>query len=162
MSVILIAAVSENGVIGRDGDLPWHLPKDLKRFKKLTTGHTVVMGRKTFDSCDRKPLPNRRNIVITRNQNLKSDGVEVVHSLDEALSLTRSTDSVFIVGGSAIYEMALPLANTMELTRVHATLTGHVHFPKFENKEWRLVSSETHQADEKHDFSFTFQRFERV
>ncbi len=161
MSVIIIAAVSENGVIGKAGDLPWHLPKDLKRFKALTSGHTVIMGRKTFDSCNRKPLPNRRNIVVTRDRHFEAREIELAHSLEEAISLTKPDDTVFIVGGSAIYQAALSIAHSMELTAVHATVDGDTYFPQFDPNEWQLVSSEVHQPDEKHGHSFTFQRFLR-
>ena len=161
MSVIIIAAVAENGVIGKDGDLPWHLPKDLKRFKALTSGHTIIMGRKTFDSCNRRPLPNRRNIVVTRNQDFDGEGVEIAHSVEDAVSLTKPDDTVFIVGGSAIYQAALPIANAMDLTRIHARIEGHTFFPEFDQNDWQLVNSETHQPDERHAHSFTFQQFSR-
>ncbi len=161
MNLIIIAAVSENGVIGRDGDLPWHLPRDLKRFKQLTSGHTIIMGRKTFDSCDRKPLPNRRNIVVTRDPSFEGDGIEVAHSMDEALSLAAKDDTVFIVGGSAIYEMSLPLADAMELTRVHTSATGDVRFPDFKEANWDLVNREYHEADETHQFAFSFLTYQR-
>jgi len=141
--IALIVAVSENGVIGRDNQLPWHLPADLKRFKQLTTGHAVIMGRKTFESIG-KPLPLRRNIVITRRKNWNADGIEVAHSLDEAIGLAASDDEVFILGGAEVFRDALPRANTLYLTRVHATVDGDVYFPPVDWSQWQLIEEERH------------------
>ena len=152
----LVVAMSENHVIGRDGRLPWRLPDDLKRFKELTTGHTIIMGRKTFDSIGR-PLPNRRNIVVTRQEGWSSQGVEVAHSLDEALTAARSDGEVFIIGGEQIYRAALPRADTIHLTRVHATVEGDAQFPPLEERCWECVEQINHPADARHAHAMTFE-----
>lgn len=155
--IALIFAESENGVIGRDGGLPWHLPADLKRFKALTTGHTLVMGRKTFESIGR-PLPHRRSIVITRNPALRIDGVDVAHSLDEALAL--ATGDVFVIGGAAVYRMALPRADRVYRTVVHAEIEGDVRLG-WDRAGWRRVRHESQDADPRHVYPLTFEVWER-
>ena len=137
----LIVAVSDNGVIGVDGQLPWHIPEDLKHFRKNTTGHAIIMGRKTFDSIGR-PLPRRRNIVVTRNTNLKIEGVEVVHSLNEAISLARTEDDEpRIIGGSSLYAEAMPQITTMILTKVHQQVEGDTFFPAYDESSWKVTAS---------------------
>ena len=167
MTVSLIAARSENDVIGRHGGIPWHLPADLQHFKRLTTGHTIVTGRKTFQSIGR-PLPGRRTVVITRNPDFTAEDVTAVSSLDEALCTAEQdpfeTDGrveVFVVGGEEIYKQALPLAGRMYLTRVHTVVDGNVRFPEFTEEEWELRSSEQHAADEKNPHDYTFEVWER-
>lgn len=162
MKVIIVAALSENGVIGRGNALPWHLPADLKRFKQLTSGHLVVMGRKTFESIGSKPLPNRPTIVISRQEDLADRGVTVVRSLEEALILARQAPSLFVLGGARVFEEALPFTDRLELTRVHATLPGDTFFPRVNLAEWRLVSQEDHPADERHAYSFSFLTYDRT
>lgn len=150
----LIAAVSENGVIGKDGGLPWHIPEDLKYFKANTTGHAIIMGRKTYDSIGR-PLPKRRNIVVTRNAGLKIEGVEVVTSLEAALDLAHSEDEEpRIIGGASLYQDAFPLATRLFLTQVQRSVDGDTFFPKFSEEEWEEVQS---QAGE----GFVFRVLER-
>ncbi len=163
MTVSLIAARSENDVIGRHGAIPWHLPADLQHFKRLTTGHTIVTGRKTFQSIGR-PLPGRRTVVITRNPDFGPEDVTVVSSLGEALRTAEQdpfeTDGrveVFVVGGGEIYKQALPLAGWMYLTRVHTVVDGNVRFPEFTEEEWELRSSVRHAADEKNPHDYTFE-----
>ena len=167
MTVSLIAARSENDVIGRGQHIPWLLPADLKHFKSLTTGHTIVMGRKTFDAIGRA-LPQRRTVVVTRNSEFRRDGVTVVSSLDEALRVAHQdpfeTDGqveVFVVGGGEIYQQALPLADKMYLTRVHTTVDGDVRFPEFRKDEWEERHSDRHAADEGNEFDYTFELWER-
>ena len=167
MTVSIVAARSENDIIGRGPDIPWHLPADLKHFKKLTTGHTIVMGRKTFDTIGRA-LPNRRTIVITRNTDFDNPDVTAASSLEEALRVAAQDPyerdgqvDIFIVGGGEIYKHALPRAATMFLTRVHAMIEGDVRFPEFGDEEWQCVSSERHPADEKNAFDYTFEVWER-
>lgn len=161
MIVSLVAALAENHVIGQDGDLPWHLPEDLKFFKRLTTGHPVVMGRKTFLEVG-APLPHRTNVVITRSANFRAEGVRIAGSLDEALDPWRATDEeVFVVGGGEIYRLALPRADRLYLTRIHGTVDGDTFFPPFDLSQWHLVSSEAHPADTRHAYPFTFERYER-
>jgi dihydrofolate reductase len=155
MKITLIVAVSENNVIGRDGKLPWDLPDDLKRFRQLTKGHTVIMGRKTHESIGR-PLPDRRNIIITRQSEYMSDGCEVVHSLDEALALCVDDDA-FVIGGGEIYAQALVYAHRIELTRVHTDIEGDAFFPDIDETQWKLESKEEHNYDENHAYAFTYE-----
>lgn len=161
MIVSLIAAMSTNRVIGRDGGLPWRLPEDLKHFKRLTVDHTVVMGRKTFDEIKR-PLTNRRNVVITRRADFQPAGVHVVASLDEALALAAGEDEVFVIGGGEIYRLALPRADRLYLTVVHAEVEGDTYFPAFEEDGWVLESESDHPADERHAFAFSFRNYRRL
>jgi dihydrofolate reductase len=124
----MIAAVSENNVIGKDGQLPWHIPEDLQRFKKLTTGHTLVMGRKTYDAIGR-PLPDRRTIVLSKDKDLKIEGSTVAHSVEEVLELTKEEKEVFIAGGAEIYEQFMPYVSKIYLTIVHSDFEGDTYFP---------------------------------
>ncbi len=160
MRLSIIAAVATNGIIGRDNGLPWHLPDDLKWFKKLTTGHTIIMGRRTFESIGRA-LPNRRTIVLTGNPDSVS-GVETAVDLAAALALAAQDDEVFVVGGAAVYRAALSRAERLYLTRVHADVPGDVQFPELNDSSWRVVSEELHPADERHQFPFTFAVLDRV
>ena len=156
-----IVAASDNNVIGKDNQLLWHLPNDLRFFKRTTTGHTVVMGRKTYESVG-KPLPNRRNIIITRQAGYAAPGTEVVHSLAAALERCADEPEVFIVGGAEIYKQAMPLLDLIYLTRVHTQLEGDAFFPELERKDWQLVSEEKHSADERHAYSYAFRIYERL
>ncbi|WP_300107248.1 dihydrofolate reductase [uncultured Alistipes sp.] len=157
--IAIIVAVAENGVIGSENRLLWHISEDLKHFKTVTTGHPVVMGRKTFKSLGR-PLPNRRNVVITR-QDLQIEGVEVVHSLDEALALFSPDEQVFIIGGAQIYAQALPLADTFFLTRVYHPYEGDTRFPVWDEREWTRVECTRFECGEKYPYPFAFERYER-
>lgn len=159
MGVSIIVAVADNGVIGGGNRLLWHIPDDMKRFKRLTSGHSVIMGRKTFESIG-KPLPNRRNIVISRTTNLNIQGVEVATSLEEALSMTRNDPEVFIIGGGEIYQQALPLATKLYLTRVHKEYEGDTHFPKVNWHDWQLVYSE--KMNPTSGPGYTFEEYVRV
>ena len=163
MKLSLIVAVSENQVIGRDNQLPWHLPADLKYFKSLTTGHTILMGRKTYESIG-KPLPNRENIVITRDTSFKPEGVVVKHSLEDALHFCATKeDEVFIIGGDSIYKQALSWANKIYYTRVHCILEdGNAFFPELNLEEWKLLSSTYLVKDEKNEYDCTFEVYERI
>jgi dihydrofolate reductase len=158
--VSLVVAVSENRVIGKAGKLPWRLPKDLQHFKKLTLDHTVIMGRKTFEEIQR-PLTNRRNVVISRNPGFHPHGVTVVPSLAEALALGATEDEVFVVGGGEIYRLALPRADRLHLTVVHAVVEGDTFFPPLD-AAWALDEEERHEPDEKHAFAFTFRTYSRI
>ena len=160
-AVSLIAAMSENRVIGRGGHLPWRLPDDLKYFKQLTVDHTVIMGRRTFDEIKR-PLDNRRNVVITRNKEFRPHGVTVVPSLKEALAVGATEDEVFVIGGGEIFRMSLPIASRIYLTVVHAQVEGDTFFPPFEEDPWVLSSEESHPADERNEYPFTFRRYDRL
>ena len=156
----LIAAHARNRVIGRAGDMPWHLPDDLKHFMRATLGGVVVMGRKTFESL-KGPLPRRRNIVITRTSNWQHEGVERASSLAEALDMA-GEDSVHIAGGGEIYQAALPMATHLDLTEIDAAPDGDTYFPEFDPSEWREVASEHHPADERHAHAFTIRMYERA
>ena len=156
----IISAVSENGVIGRDGKLPWHLSADLKRFRKLTTGHTLIMGRKTYDSIGR-PLPQRRSIVLSRRNGFHADGIEVVRTFEEALE-SAADDLRFVIGGAALYRLALPIADRLHLTIVHASIEGDVRFPDFDRSQWNVAEDERHEADENNPYPYSFQRYDRT
>ena len=138
MEIVIIAAVAENGVIGRDGKLHWHIPEDLRRFRQLTLGHCVIMGRKTFESIG-KPLEGRKNIVITSQKGYEAEGVAVVHSLEEAFEGCEGT--AFVIGGSSVFEETLPLASRLELTLIHRVVAGDVYFPPV-GKEWEEAARE--------------------
>lgn len=161
--IILIAAAGENNELGLAGDLPWHLPDDFAHFKRLTLGHPIVMGRKTFETFP-KPLPKRPHIVITRDTNYKIPYLEckVVHSLEAALGVFPETEKLYIIGGGEIYKQALPLASRIELTRVHASFSADTYFPKLDPKSWLLAKTERHPQDERHAFSFSFQTWNKI
>lgn len=162
MIVSLLVAASENNVIGKDNQLPWHLPNDLKYFKNLTWGMPILMGRKTFDSIG-KPLPGRKSIVITRNTDWQHESVDVVHSLEEAIQKAEDygVKEIFVIGGAEIFNTSLPTANRIYLTRIHHTFDGDVHFPEISEKEWDLTSSRYCEADEKNSFDHTYQVWNR-
>lgn len=149
--VVLIAAVGENGVIGSGGAIPWRLPEDMRRFKALTLGHPVVMGRKTWDSLPKKPLPHRANIVVTRRKDWQEDGATAAGSVEEALA---RDDTTFIIGGAEIYRAALPLATRIELTEVHSAFTGDAYFPALDKTRWRETSREPHATPDGLRYSF--------
>jgi dihydrofolate reductase len=160
--ISLLVAVSENQVIGVNNQLPWHLPNDLKYFKKLTTGHTIIMGRKTFDSIG-KPLPNRTNVVITRNKQFHVEGIICKHSITEALEDNNSADEVFIIGGDTIYKQSLAYCDRVYLTRVHTIIAnGDAFFPELKLDEWKLTSSEEGILDEKNILPHTFEIYDRI
>ena len=162
MIISIIVAIGKNNEIGQGNNLLCHLPADLKRFKEITSGHAIVMGRKTFESLPKGPLPNRKNIIISRNPDLEIDGATVYSSLDYALIKLIDEEEIFIIGGSQIYRQVLPIADKLYLTKIHADFpNADVFFPEINYKEWREVSRETHFADEKHLYSFTFVEFER-
>ena len=160
MIVSDVVAISENHVIGKDNKLLWYLPNDLKHFKEITTGHTIIMGRKTYESVG-KPLPKRRNIIITR-QDITIEGCEVVNSIEAALALCAGEEEVFIVGGAEIYKLAMPLTNRIYLTIVHKQFDGDSFFPEINKQEWKEVSREDHQPDEKNSLPYSFITLERV
>ncbi len=162
MKITIIAAVADNGVIGNHGQLPWRLSADLKRFKALTMGHAMIMGRKTFDSVG-KALPGRKNVVVTHNRDFAADDVITAGSLESALMLVQGDDIVFIAGGAEIYSQALHRADEMLLTRVHAEPEGDVTFPEFDDvNEWQLVDSEHFEADDRNQYPYSFLTYRRV
>ena len=159
MTVTIVVAISENHVIGKDNKLLWYLPNDLKHFKDITTGHTVIMGRKTYESVG-KPLPKRRNIIITR-QDITIEGCEVVSSIEAAVALCKDEEEVFIVGGAEIYKQSMHLTNRIYLTIVHKEFDGDSFFPEIAKSEWHEVHHEDYQPDEKNSLPYSFITFER-
>ena len=155
----IIVAVAENGVIGDNNSLLWHISEDLRNFKRITSGHPVVMGRKTYESLGR-PLPYRTNVVITRSD-VQIEGCTVVHSIEEAVGMFPAEEEVFIIGGAQIYAQALPIADRFYLTRVGRAYDGDTRFPEWDESQWRLVSREHFDRGEKFDAPFTFELYER-
>jgi dihydrofolate reductase len=158
--ISLVVAVADNGVIGVNNQLPWRLPNDLQRFKSITMGKAIIMGRKTFESIG-KPLPGRRNIVVSRRPDLVIDGCTVVNSVQSAIEAAGKEDELMVIGGADIYRQALPLAQRIYLTRVHADIQGDADFPQLDT-EWREVSCEQCAADERHAYPYSFVVLERV
>jgi dihydrofolate reductase len=152
-----IYAIAENGAIGKGNTIPWRLPADLRHFKKLTTGHPIIMGRKTFESLGR-PLPKRRNILITRNPDYRVEGVEVVHSLEEAVALCEGAEQAFLIGGAQIYQEAFEkgLVDRIYETLVHAEVEGDTFLQRPGEAEWEVLQVESHQADEKNEYAYTY------
>ncbi len=159
--ICLIAALAANRVIGKNNALPWHLPADLKRFKALTMGRPVVMGRKTHESIGR-PLPGRRNLVITRNRDYSAPGCEIAHSLDEAIGACRGAGKIFIIGGAELYRESLPRAHCLEFTEIHAKFEGDVTFPEVSLAQWRETAREIHRDEAGIAFRYDFVRYERT
>lgn len=160
--ICMIAAAADNNAIGKDNDLLWHLPLDFKHFKTLTTGHTIIMGRKTFESFP-KPLPNRKHLVITRNKDyqIEAPDCRVHFSLEAALEACKTEAKVFIIGGGEIYKIGYPLATSIALTRVHVSLPADAFFPEIAPKDFKCISSRPMPADEKHAYAYTFEHYER-
>jgi dihydrofolate reductase len=159
--ITLIAAASENNALGKDNQLVWHLPNDFKRFKEITSGHYIIMGRKTFESFP-KPLPNRTHIIITRQKNYKVENCIVVNSIKEAIDASPKNEDIFIIGGAEIYNQSIDFADKIELTRVHANFEADAYFPEINTTNWKLTFEEKHKKDEKHNFDFTFQTYIKV
>lgn len=159
--VALIAAVARNGVIGADNRLPWRLPDDMRRFRELTTGHAVIMGRKTWESIGR-PLPDRQNIVVTRQRNFRAPGANVVASLAAALAAAFMPEPVFVIGGEALYREALPLASRLYLTEIHQDFPGDAHFPDYARSAWRETLRDLRPAGSSSAFDFAFTAYERL
>ncbi len=164
MTLSIIVAISTNNVIGTDNQLPWHLPADLQYFKSLTVDHPILMGRKTYDSIGR-PLPKRTNIVITRDQSFHHDGLQITHSIDEAIDFCRAKkfDEVFIIGGDTIYNQTIHLADKLYITRVETHIeNGTAFFPLIDMNQWKLISSEERKSDEKNTMDMIFEVYEKA
>jgi len=159
--ITIIAAIGKNGELGKDNDLIWHLPNDLKRFKKVTAGHHVMMGRKTYESLGR-PLPNRTNIIITRNTSYTAEGCVIVNSLQDAIEAAKADDNPFILGGAQIYKQAMEVADILDITHVDAVLEADAFFPEIDIKKWQEITREDHKADEKHQFDYSFVTYKKV
>ena len=158
---IMIAAAAENNALGKDNQIIWHLPNDFKRFKNFTSGHHIIMGRKTFESFP-KPLPNRTHIVISRQINYNPEGCIVVNSLQKAIEICPKNETIFIIGGAQIYQQALPYCDQIELTRVHAKFDADAFFPEIDINQWQLIQSVYHPKDEKHLVDFTFETYQKI
>lgn len=158
--ITMIAAAAENNALGKDNDLVWHLPDDFKRFKALTTGHHIIMGRKTFESFP-KLLPNRTHVIVTRQENYAPEGTVVTNSLEEALEITSADEQPFIIGGGEIYKLGMDKAELIELTRVHGNFEADTYFPEIPEKDWELVREEFHPADDRHQYAFTYLTYKR-
>ena len=159
--ISIVVAASTNNVIGAQGQLPWQLSDDLKRFKQLTLGKPIVMGRLTWESIGR-PLPGRQNIVVTRQADFIADGCDVVASPAAALAAAGDAGEIMIIGGSQLYELFLPKADRLYVTRVHAEVEGDAFFPEIDESEWRLVNDEPHRADDRNAFAYSFRTYERI
>src|SRR5882757_1286682 len=166
MTISLIAALAQNGVIGKANDLPWHLPDDMKYFMLTTKGHHVIMGRKNYESLPEKfrPLPNRISIVVTRQKGYQAPGCSVVHQLEEGVKIaeTHGEQELFIIGGSEIYKLGMPLADKLYLTEIHASIDGDTVFPFYPKESWREVSRQPHVADDRHEFAFDFVIYKKI
>lgn len=158
--VSLIAALAENRVIGRNNTLPWRLPADLKRFRRLTTGHPVILGRKNYESIGR-PLPDRTNIVVTRDRDYRAPGCVVVDSLDAAFAAAGDAQEIFVIGGAELYAQTLGRADRLHLTLVHAAVPGDTYFPEFDLGEWRETGRERHEPDANHAYAYSFVTYDR-
>lgn len=158
--IVLVAAVAENGVIGQDGAMPWHLPADLAHFKRVTWGHPILMGRRTFEAIGRA-LPGRRNIVISRS-GFKAPGIETATSLEQAVALCGEATQIMVIGGAELYRAALPIARRIYLTRIHASLEGDTFFPDLDSTQWYEVARETRPTDAAHSYALSFIELERM
>lgn len=162
MILSMIAAMDNQRIIGADNDMPWHLPDDLKFFKATTSGKTVVMGRKTFESIGSKPLPNRRNLVVSRNADFNAQGAEVFTSVNAALETCADDAEVVIMGGGQLYAQMLPLANKLYITQIETHVIGDTVFPEWNPAEWREIAREFHPQDDRHAFAFSFVTLIRI
>jgi dihydrofolate reductase len=161
--ITVIAAIATNNALGKDNDLIWHLPADLKRFKKVTTGHYIVMGRNTFESIGR-PLPNRTTIIITRNKNYFKEGCLIASSLEQAIEMSKEEAQVFIIGGAQIYKetIAKNLAQQLDITLVHKDFEADVYFPEIDAKIWKEIARENFKADEKNKLDYSFISYQKI
>lgn len=158
--ITLIAAIGENNALGKDNQLLWHLPDDFKRFKTITSGHYIVMGRKTFESFP-KPLPNRTHVIITRQKNFTPKDCIVVHSLKEAFEICPKNEEIFIIGGGEIYAQSIDFADKIDITRVHKSFDADTFFPNIDLNQWEKTYEDFHPKDDKHLFDFTFQTYSK-
>jgi dihydrofolate reductase len=165
MTISLIAALSKNHVIGKNNDLPWHLPDDMKYFMQTTKGHHCIMGRKNYESIPEKfrPLPNRTNIVVTHQNDFKAEGCIIVHAIDDAIALAKKNNEaeVFVIGGAEIYKLGFPVSNRLYLTEIDAIIEGDTFFPEFKKEDWIETSRNHHTMDDRHKHAFDFVIYER-
>lgn len=159
--MVLIAAVAENFALGKNNDLIWHLPNDFKRFKAITSGHHIVMGRKTFESFP-KPLPNRTHVIISKQKEYHPEGCIVVDSMEKAIEICPKNETFFVIGGGEIYALAMPLADKLDITRVHHQFEADTFFPEIDQNKWKLVNTEKHYKDEKHSYDYSFETYTKI
>ncbi|WP_438989564.1 dihydrofolate reductase [Polaribacter sp.] len=161
--ITVIAAIAKNNALGKNNDLIWHLPADLKRFKKVTSGHYILMGRNTFESIG-KPLPNRTTIIITRNKNYFKEGCLIASSLEKAIELAKDEEQIFIIGGAQIYKetIAKDLADQLDITLVHKEFDADVYFPEIDLQKWKIVAREDFKADEKNEYEYSFLSYQKI
>lgn len=161
--ISLLYAMDKNRLIGKNNELPWHLPQDLAYFKRVTMGHTIVMGRKTFDSIG-KPLPGRENIIITRDTSFTCNGCKVIHSINELLNLSRekNNEELFVIGGAEIFKEILPFSDRLYVTNIHHEFDGDTYFPITNDAEWKLISKEPGKKDEKNPYDYEFVVYEKI
>ena len=161
--ITIIAAIAKNNALGKNNDLIWHLPEDLKRFKKVTTGHHILMGRNTFESIGR-PLPNRTTIIITKNENYVQEGCLIANSVEQAIKMAHEDDQIFIIGGAQVYEYAMKhdFADALDITLVHHEFDADVFFPEIDSSIWKRVEREDFIADEKNKFDYSFIRYKKI
>jgi len=161
--ITVIAAIAKNNALGKNNDLIWHLPADLKRFKKVTSGHYILMGRNTFESIG-KPLPNRTTIIITRNKNYFKEGCLIANSLEKAIELAKDEKQIFIIGGAQIYKetIAKDLADQLDITLVHKEFDADVYFPEIDLQKWKIVAREDFKADEKNEYEYSFLSYQKI
>lgn len=160
-TLTMIAAAAENNALGKDNDLIWHISEDLKRFKRLTTGHAIIMGRKTFESMP-KALPNRTNIVLTKRKDYHAKGAEVVHTVEDALELVKEDVQPFIIGGGQIYSLFMPLCDRIELTRVHHEFEADVYFPDIDLNEFEVIAEEYVSKTEEQPYNYTYLTYQKI
>jgi dihydrofolate reductase len=158
--ISFIVAMDENGVIGKENHLPWRLPEDLKFFKRTTMGHVIVMGRRTFESIG-KPLPGRINVVLTRNDHFRAEGCKIVHSPEDVLAMSKQYEEIFIIGGASIFQIFLPYAERLYMTKIHHEFAGDTYFPEMNWSEWRLVETKKGKRDEQNPYDYEFQLYIR-
>lgn len=156
----IIAAVGKNNELGKDNDLIWHLPADLKRFKKITTGHHIIMGRNTYESIG-KPLPNRTTIIVSRN-NYQAEGCITTNSLEKALEIAKSDENAFVVGGAQIYHEAIHLVDMLDICEVHRNFSADTYFPEIDTTVWQEISRKNYKADDKNEYDYSFVRYQRI
>ncbi len=158
--ISFVVAIGQNNVMGKDNAIPWHIPADLKFFKKVTMGHPIVMGRKTYDSIG-KPLPGRENIIMTRNQHYAQEGCTIIHTVEELLKLEEKNEEVCVIGGAEIFKITFPHADRLYLTKINHEFEGDTFFPDFDESEWKIISEEKGPKDEKNPYDYTFFIYER-
>ncbi|MCB2426067.1 type 3 dihydrofolate reductase [Methylophaga pinxianii] len=161
MKTAFVVAMDERGLIGRDNDLPWRLSADLQYFRRITMGKPILMGRNTHESIGR-PLPGRQNIVVSSSEDYQATGCDVVNSIEAGLAVAADADEIMVIGGSSLFSQMFDIADTLYLTRVHAELDGDTWFPEWDKNQWQLISQESHPADEKNDYPYSFEVYRRI